>query len=309
MEDDATIIDTLVPAVRRQNRERRRDVLVMMENLDDLCERQIKNPDDIAALRAFFADDNGCRWLATAPLHVGAITRVGEPFYGYFDVRILEDLSESETLDLIRRHLEWEGRTDRLAGFEALRPKLLALYRMTGGNPRRWMMLYELIARRGIAEARCLLQMLVDRVTPVYQSLLNDLSPQERAVLETVALMRDQDKTPAAIAARMRIGPPQTSSLLKRLTDARHLRSTPHPQDRRSRLYVLRDGFFDVWLAMDRSRGARERLVRALDFLERYYAGDAGGDGGERARWAARIDRWERQRAGDFESAAAGETP
>jgi len=270
-ENDATIIDTLVPAIRRQNRERRRTVLVMLENLGEVFTRQIKKKNDIAALRKFFMDDNGCLLLATAPLHFDAITNVAEPFYDFFDVQILEDLSEAETLDLIRRNMEWEQRDDLLQDFDSLRPKLLALYRMTGGNPRLTVMLYELIAHDSVTQVRQQFQILLDRITPFYQSRLNDLPPQERAVLETMAVMRDQEKTPAAITARMRLSQPQTSSLLKRLTEARYLRAMPHPQDKRSRLYTIREGFFDIWLAMNLSRGARERLPFLLDFFTLYY--------------------------------------
>jgi DNA-binding MarR family transcriptional regulator len=270
-EDDTTVIDTLVPAIRRQNRERRRTVLVMLENLGELFTRQIKKKNDIAALRKFFMDDNGCLLVATAPLHFDAITSVEEPFYDFFDVQILENLSELETLDLIWRNLEWERRDDLLQSFDSLRPKLLALYRMTGGNPRLIVMLYELIAHDAVTEVRQQFQILLDRITPFYQSRLNDLPPQERAVLETMAVMRDQEKTPAAITARMRLSQPQTSSLLKRLTEARYLSSTPHPQDKRSRLYTIREGFFDIWLAMNLSRGARERLPFLLDFFTLYY--------------------------------------
>lgn len=270
-EDDTIIVDTLVPALRRQNRERRRTVLVMLENLGEVFTRQIKKKNDIAALRKFFMDDNGCLLVATAPLHFDAITSVEEPFYDFFDVQILEDLSEAETLDLVRRNLEWEKRDDLLQDFDALRPKLLALYKMTGGNPRLTVMLYELIAHDAVTEVRQQFQILLDRITPFYQSRLNDLPPQERAVLETMAVMRDQEKTPAAITARMRLSQPQTSSLLKRLTEARYLRSTPHPQDKRSRLYTIREGFFDIWLAMNLSRGARERLPFLLDFFTLYY--------------------------------------
>ena len=132
-------------------------------------------------------------------------------------------------------------------------------------------MLYELIAHDAVTEVRQQFQILLDRITPFYQSRLNDLPPQERAVLETMAVMRDQEKTPAAITARMRLSQPQTSSLLKRLTEARYLSSTPHPQDKRSRLYTIREGFFDIWLAMNLSRGARERLPFLLDFFTLYY--------------------------------------
>ena len=69
----------------------------------------------------------------------------------------------------------------------------------------------------------------------------------------------------------MRMSQQETSSLLKRLTDAHYLRADRHPQDRRSRLYTIREGFFDIWLAMNLSRSARKRMPFLLDFFSLFY--------------------------------------
>ena len=134
-EDDARVADTLVPAIREENRRRGRTLLVMLENLGEVFTRQIRDKNDIAALRKFLMADNGC--------------------------------------------------------------------------------------------------LLLDRISPFYQGRLNDLPPGQRALLECLASMRDQEKTPAAIAARMRMSQQETSSLLKRLSDAHYLRADRHPRDRR----------------------------------------------------------------------------
>ena len=147
-------------------------------------------------------------------------------------------------MEVIRLNLEWERRTDVLDSLEGMRPRLHALYRMTGGNPRLTMMLYELIAHESVTGVQDQFHLLLDRVSPFYQGRLNDLPPGQRALLECLASMRDQEKTPAAIAARMRMSQQETSSLLKRLSDARYVRAVQHPRDARSRLYVIREGFF-----------------------------------------------------------------
>jgi len=270
-QDDSVIVDTLVPALRKENRARKRTMLVMLENLNEIFTNQIRNRKDIAALRKFFMDDNRCLLMATAPLHFDAVTDVGQPFYDFFDTQILENLSEQDTLDLIRLNLEWEKRRDLLDEFDSLRPRLLSLYRMTGGNPRLVVMLYELLAYDSITAVQQQFQLLLDRITPFYQDRMRDLPAQERAVLEMIACMRDQEKTPAAIAGQMRLSPQQASSLLKRLSQSHYLRSTPHPKDKRSRLYTIREGFFDIWLAMNLSRGARQRLPFLLDFFNLFY--------------------------------------
>ena len=270
-EDNARVVDTLVPAIREQNRQRKRTLLIMLENLGEIFTRQIRDKNDLASLRKFFMGDNGCLLLATAPLHFDAITDVGQPFYDFFDIQILENLSFEETIEVIRRNLEWEKRDDILATFAEMRSRLQALYRMTGGNPRLIMMLYELIAHESVTKVQDQFHLLLDRISPFYQDRLNDLPPGQRALLECLASMRDQEKTPAAIAARMRMSQQETSSLLKRLSDAHYLRANQHPQDKRSRLYTIREGFFDIWLAMNLSRGARKRLPFLLEFFNLFY--------------------------------------
>ena len=270
-EDDARVADTLVPAIREENRRRGRTLLVMLENLGEILGRQIRDKNDVAALRKFLMADNGCLLVATAPLHFDGITDVRQPFYDFFDIQILENLSFEETVEVIRLNLEWEERKDILDTLEDMRPRLQALYRMTGGNPRLTMMLYELIAHESITSVQEQFHLLLDRISPFYQGRLNDLPPGQRALLECLASMRDQEKTPAAIAARMRMSQQETSSLLKRLSDAHYLRAVRHPRDRRSRLYTIREGFFDIWLAMNLSRGARKRMPFLLDFFSLFY--------------------------------------
>ena len=270
-EDNARVVDTLVPAIREQNRRCDRTLLIMLENLGEIFTRQIRNKDDIASLRKFLMADNGCLLLATAPLHFDGITDIGQPFYDFFDIQILESLSFEETVEVIRLNLEWDERRDILDTFDDMRPRLQALYRMTGGNPRLTMMLYELIAHESVAGVQDQFHLLFDRISPFYQARLHDLPPGQRALLECLASMRDQEKTPAAIAARMRMSQQETSSLLKRLSDAHYLRSTQHPRDKRSRLYTIREGFFDIWLAMNLSRGARKRLPFLLEFFSLFY--------------------------------------
>ena len=277
-EDDARVVDTLVPAIRKENRRRGRTLLVMLENLGEILTRQIRDMNDVAALRKFLMADNGCLLLATAPLHFDGITDIGQPFYDFFDVQILENLSFEDTVEVIRLNLEWEKRTDILETLEDMRPRLQALYRMTGGNPRLTMMLYELIAHESVTSVQDQFHLLLDRISPFYQGRLNDLPPGQRALLECLASMRDQEKTPAAIAARMRMSQQETSSLLKRLTDAHYLRADRHPQDRRSRLYAIREGFFDIWLAMNLSRAARKRMPFLLNFFSFFYPSIAARD-------------------------------
>lgn len=272
-EDDQKIVDTVVPELRKRYKTTGQALVIMMENLNQIFQQQIKNQKHIASLRGLFMESkNGCLLLASAPIQFDAITDSKKPFYDFFDVRILDQLSDEETIELIRLNLEWDKCQDLLDDFQQLRPRLLAIYRMTGGNPRLTHMLYQLIAHESITEVKQQFHELLDRITPFYQDRLNDLAPQERAVLETLATaLRRKPKTPTAIAAAMRMSQPQVSNLLGRLTKAGYLCAIQSENDKRSRSYVIREGFFDIWLAMNMSRGERRRLPFLLDFFAEFY--------------------------------------
>ncbi|MCK4563252.1 MAG: tetratricopeptide repeat protein, partial [Verrucomicrobia bacterium] len=269
--DSARIRDLLEAEIKKSIRDKGKTLLIMLENFDEVLTRQMKKPKDAAAMRKLFMGDNGCMLLATAPLYFSAVTDVSQPFYDFFDVQPLANLSEEQTLEMIRLNLEWDKKTELLDGFSDLQPKILALHQMTGGNPRLTMMLYELIANDSIISARDQFMRLLDRITPFYQDRIKEIPPQERAILETMAKMRRIIKTPAAIAARMRMSQQQTSTLLKRLTKSNYLKVMPNPADKRSRIYVIREGFFDLWLAMNLSRAEYARLPFLVEFFEKWY--------------------------------------
>lgn len=303
-EDDNIVAETLVKALRARWHETRRAFVLMVENLNQILEEQMKKPKAVQALRGFLMADNGCLLIATAPVHFGAHTKPDAPFYDFFDTQILDLLSAEDTVTLIRRNLEWDHRQDLLARFDELRPRLLAIHTMTGGSPRLTVMLYELLSTESITAVRDQFLQLQDRITPFYQDRMRDLSPQERAVLETIATMRDTRgqpaprKTPANIAKRMRMSQPQTSSLLARLTKDLYLRSDPNPDDKRSTVYTIREGFFDLWLAMNLSRASARRIPFLSDFFAAYYQL-------EEERRRKREEYWRRLKAGEFNSDAA----
>ncbi len=271
LEDDHEIVDTSIPRLRHYRKESGRTLLLLMENLDVLFGQQIKNEQDIHRMRTFLMDSPCATLIGTSPVFFPGVTSVNQPFYDFFDIQVLEDLTEELTLDLVKKNLDLDQRRDLLDGFDQLSPRIRALHAMTGGNPRLIMMLYELIAYDNVLEVKVQFQKLLDQITPFYQERMKELAPQERALVETMALMRIEPRTPAAIAARMRKPPQQVSSLLKRMINAGYLTVSENPRDKRSRLYRIKEGFFDLWLAMNESRGERKRLNYLVKLFEVWY--------------------------------------
>jgi tetratricopeptide (TPR) repeat protein len=268
---DEDIIDAIVPRLKRHVKETGKTLLLMIENLDSLFTEQMKKEQDIHRLRSFLMDSPCAALIGTSPFYFPGLYSNKSPFYDFFDITSLENLTEDETVDLIRKNLEWEDRKDILDTFDDFLPKIYALHTMTGGNPRLTVLLYELIAHDNLLDVKIQFLKLLDQISPFYQDRLKELAPQERALLETIALMRDTPRTPAAIAGRLRMKPQQISSLLKRMTEAGYLTVLENPRDKRSRLYRIKEGFFDLWLAMSESRLHRKRLSYLTAFFEIYY--------------------------------------
>ena len=286
LEKDEEIIDTIVPRLRRYQEQTGKRLLVLIENLDVLLTEQIKHEQDIHHLRTFLMDSPCAVLIGTSPVYFPGLHDNKSPLYDFFDIQVLEDLTEEETLEVIRKNLEWEKREDLLKDFDALTPKIRALHTMTGGNPRLIMMLYELVVHDNLIDVKMQLQKLLDQISPFYQDRLKDLAPQERALLETLALMRSAPRTPANIAKQLRKTPQQISSLLQRMTKAGYLTASDNPQDKRSRIYRIKEGFFDLWLVMSESRAYRKRLGFLVEFFEVYYR-----DAQERERKRAELWR------------------
>lgn len=272
-EDDSIIIDSVLPRLKHWHRQTGKVLLIMMENLDVLFTRQLKKGQDIHRLRKLLMNNSHIMLIGTAPIFFPALNDVKHPLYDFFDIQLVEDLSQEETLALIQAHLEWDNRDDLLQQFDQLKPRILAMHTLTGGTPRLITMLYELklITEGNLADIKARFQQMLDRITPFYQERIKELPPQERALLETIALMRSVKRTPVNIAKKIRKPRHQTSVLLKRMTESGYLTVSQNPQDKRSRLYRIKEGFFDIWLAMNESRANRKYLPYLVEFFSLWY--------------------------------------
>lgn len=271
-DDDDQVVDTILPRLKQWSNNPGCKFLIMLENMDMIFTHQMKSPKHIHQFRTFLMDSHCATLIGTSPVYFSGLSSVKSPLYDFFDIQILEEMSESMTLDLIRCNLEWDKREALLDKMDDLQPRIQAIHTMTGGNPRLIMMLYELIANDNLLEVKAQFQMLLDKISPFYQDRLKDLAPQERALLETLALMRTQLRTPGNIAKKLRKPPQQASALLKRMTKSGYLVVSKNPKDKRSNLYRIKEGFFDLWLAMSESRAQRRHLTYLVDFFSTFYA-------------------------------------
>lgn len=111
-EDDVLIIDRILPRLKQRCRATGTTLLLLLENLDVLLTQQIKRPKDIHHLRSFLMDSPHVLLVATSPVFFPRLNDIRHPLYDFFDIQVIGELDENQTLDLIRRNLEWDGRRE-----------------------------------------------------------------------------------------------------------------------------------------------------------------------------------------------------
>ncbi len=269
--DPGRVEELAVDAIRRWREAEDRPVLVVLENLSTFFERKLRGRRDQARLRSLLQKDPLFTLLATSTSYLGAAANHDAPFYDFFQVRTLEELSRDEVRRLVELRAEWDEERELLDHLDQLRPRLDAVYHLSGGNPRLALALYAVL-RRGVSEKlhRQVLQLL-DEVTPYYQARLRDVSAQMERVLTEMALA-EGPLTPSEIARRCRMATNQVTANVSKLVDERFVRPGGRP-DRRRRYYELTDRLFRLWLQMREDPRSGGKLRFLVEFYQRWDAG------------------------------------
>jgi hypothetical protein len=271
--DDIQLQERALDRLRQLHATSKGPLLVVLENIASLFERQLKSTRDQARLRDILTNDPPFILIATSTSQSNATTKHSAPLYEFFQTLVLDDLTQSDITQLVRARADWEQNAPLLADFERVKGRIEAIYHLSGGNPRLALALYRVVQHGVTTEHPDKIMKLLDVVTPKYKSRLNDIPPQAARVLTEMAIA-DSVITPAEIARRCRMPTNQVTAQIKKLLDERLVIQGGKP-NRRSRLYELKDRLMRIWLQMRESVGAAKRLRFLAEFFERWYANRA----------------------------------
>ncbi len=218
-----------------------------------------------------------------APLLIASVSTSPErlflqhPFFSeFFRVLQLQPLHESEVMDC----LECIARRRSQQGKKVLREidenpeRVKVLYRFCGDTPRTLMIIYqalEIMSTMAWEETFCyLLYEILGNFTSLYHCRTNELAPQQRQVLDAIALHWHPISL-AAIACRTELKKSSVSSQLKRLETNGIIEVSGSYQGRS--LYQLTERSYNIWYLMRYGLRHHKRNVFSLsDFLIGYYA-------------------------------------
>jgi tetratricopeptide (TPR) repeat protein len=189
----------------------------------------------------------------------------GAAFFDQFKVHYLRPLEEAEMRALLV-HLAEVAQRDDVRQRVLQHPKRLKVLRqLTGGNPRTTLTLFFLYAEDFAPSVFGDLEGLLDRVTPLYKSRFEELTPQQQVVASAIANHWDP-VTATKLGEATGLPPGTISSQLDRLEKIGFVERTELFGETRTG-YQIAERFFNIWFLM---RSASRRQRREVEFLTRF---------------------------------------
>jgi len=295
--DDYDAAELAIAAVKGFAERSGQKILLLADNLDLILGEQLSDDAQLGRLRDILMNDSFLVLVGAAATYFEEVSRYDRPFYNFFSVIGLDDLSAEQMGELLHKRAELDENRTILDHWEELQPRIKAVHHLTGGNPRLVLMLYQLCTASELPEVRAAVQALLDDVTPYYKSRLEQLPPQPRRVMDTFARL-GRAATPTELAEETRLPVNQINSILRRLRDTGFV--TVGRQERRKKTYyMVSERVFRIWHQM-RFSAASHRLQFLIDFIRIWYTPQ---------EWLEEVDRLlagYRSRAAEKRFAEAG---
>jgi tetratricopeptide (TPR) repeat protein len=241
-------------------------LLLIAENLDSVFQGLGKKGQQ--RLRAYLQEESSWTILASSQALFAGVALYESPFYGFFDIQHLQELSVDDAVLLVQNIAELANDSE-LASYvqsEAGRARIRAVHHLAGGNHRVYMILSEFLTRDSLDQLVDPFLRMMDDLTPYYQARMEQLSPQQRKIVDLLCSVRGAVPV-KEIAKRCFITSQTASSQLKDLRDRGYVDATPVGRDN---YYELSEPLMRLAVEVKNQRNGHIRLF--VDFLRHWYA-------------------------------------
>ena len=191
-----------------------------------------------------------------------------QPFYDFFKVVKLKNLTKEESINFIESILEKEKKEGRFISEHKKLSTISTLRILSGGVPRTIIFLMSVLYDDSVESTMQHLKKLNELVTPLYQDRMNLLSPQQREIIWAMAMQWDKTGV-REIAKRIRMESKNVSAQLKVLEENGYVAKADTPG--RNNYYMIDERYFNIWLLMSEGTPYDGKkvlwLTRSLDML------------------------------------------
>jgi tetratricopeptide (TPR) repeat protein len=242
----------------------KKTITLFIENIDAFFKKIGK--DGQARLHSVLSEGNLIRLICSSTFYFDSINSEKEVFHDFFTVVQLNGLSKSESIILLNKLAEQYNSSEHIKNVIEKYPKRLeSLRRLTGGNPRIISYLFQIFLDNEDGKAIVDLYKLLDNITFLYKSELDQLSPQQQRIIDSIARSWDAVST-KEISANTGIDGKTVSSVLNALEKNQVVEIVATKT--KNKLYRLKDRFLNIWYLM---RFGKNKERADVVWLVRFY--------------------------------------
>ena len=161
-------------------------IVFITENLQQLLGKKISLVGQ-KKFRAFLQTSDAVTLLGSATTVFNALHDHSHPFYHFFYIHRLTDLSFNDMKTMINAILDSTGQPELAQRVLENEARLKALYLFTGGNPRMAVFLADILKTEVPEEMLDLMDGILDELTPYFENIFKDVPDSLEEVINTLA--------------------------------------------------------------------------------------------------------------------------
>jgi len=245
-------------------------ITLLVDNIGMLFSKFSKR--DQQRLREVLLTNNNLRIIGASAYVMEAVNNYLKPFYEFFKVINLNPLHSDETKTLLIA-LDRKFKSGSIPKIIREQPERVeALRRITGGVPRSIVLLFEIFSDNERGNSMKDLEVILDKVTPLYKHRMDDLSAQQQEITHIIAMNWDAVSV-AEIAKKAKLESKKVSSQLTLMVASGLINKIQ--TSTKNNLYQLNERFFNIWYLMRFGvQKERDKVKWLLKFLEVWCASD-----------------------------------
>lgn len=217
-------------------------------------------------LRSILTSNSNFRIIGSSTSFNDGTIDFGDQFYEFLNIVQLDGLTQMECEKLLINIGQQYGEEDQIREIIDKYPgRVEALRRLTGGVPRTISYLFQIFLDNENGKAIKDLYLLIDTLTLMYKSELDQLSTQQQKVIDAIARKWDAISV-KEIAKRTRLESKNISSILSYLEKNQLIEIVPTTT--KNHLYLIKERFMNIWYLM---RFGRKHDKENVIWLVRFF--------------------------------------
>ncbi|MBU2447355.1 MAG: SEL1-like repeat protein [Bacteroidetes bacterium] len=237
-------------------KERNKKIVLLLDNFGDMIQKFTRKENQ--RLREVLITCNHIRLIGASSAILEFYYDYKQPFFDFFKVIMLDELNREETISLLRKLGETYKSEEINQIIEKQPERIEALRRLTGGVPRTIVLLFQIFADDINGDSFKDLEIVLDKVTPIYKHRLDSLSTQQQAIIDAIAQNWDAIST-KEISKKIRMASKSVSSQLNQLEKNQLIIKIP--TSTKNQLYQINERFFNIYYLMRLGKRKNKRKV------------------------------------------------